>query len=114
MQTITSFPASSIPRDQLGSILADYLALDRARILRRLLVTRFGLLALLAAVLGTVVHGFFPFARWLTIGLLLLPPAWALMAELRLERRLSRRLDGVDATVTHKFVPPSRIRGITS
>lgn len=106
MQTVTSFSASAIPRDQLSRILADYLALDRARIFRRLLVTRFGMLALVAAVLGTVFHLSSPFARWFAIGLPLLPPTWAWVAELRLERRLSRRLDGV----TDNSVPQSRAR----
>lgn len=114
MQTVTSFPASAIPRDKLRGILAAYLALDRARIVRRLLVARFGLLALLAAVLGTAFHGFSLFARWFTTGLFLLPPIWAWMAELRLERRLSRQLDGVDDAVTHKFEPPNRFPRTTA
>jgi hypothetical protein len=114
VQTVTSFPASAIPRDQLSRILADYLALDRARIFRRLLVTRFGMLSLLAAVLGTVFHAFSPFARWFPIGLFMLPPTWAWVAELRLERRLSRRLDGVDGVVTDKCVPPGRIPTTTA
>jgi hypothetical protein len=96
VQTDISFSASAIPRDQLSCILAQYLALDRARIFRRLLVTRFGMLALVAAVLGTVFHRFSPFARWFTIGLFLFPPTGAWIAELKLERGLSRRLDGVD------------------
>ena len=99
MQTVTSFSASAISPDQLSGIMADHLALDRARILRRLLVTRFGLLAVVAAVLGTVFQGFSPFARWFTIGLFLLPPIWAWTSELRLERRLSRRLHDVDGAV---------------
>ena len=113
MQTLTSFSASAIPRDQLTRILTDYLALDRARIFRRLLVTRFGMLALVAALLGTVFHGLSSFARLFTIGPFLLPTIWAWISELQLERRLSRRLDGVDGAVTHKSAPPRPIRGTT-
>ena len=107
MQTVTSFPASAVQPDQLSRILADYLALDRARIVRRLLVARFGFLALLAGVLGGIVHGLSPVVRSMTIGPLLLPPVWAWMCELRLERRLSRHLDGVDVSVTHRLAPRS-------
>jgi len=105
MQTVTSFQASAVPPDQLSSIVADYLALDRARIFRRLLVIRFGLIALGAALAGAVIHGVPPLARWFTSGLFLVPPVWAWIAELRLERRLSRRLDGVDGAVTHRIAP---------
>jgi hypothetical protein len=105
VQTLTSFPASAVSRDQLSDILRDYLALDRAKIFRRLLVTRFGCLALLTAVGGAVVRGISPFAHWFTTGLLLVPPTWAWCAELRLERRLAGRLDDVDGVVG-VAVPP--------
>ena len=48
MQHITSFRASEVPPDTLSGILTDYVALDRARMFRRLLVTRFGILVLVA------------------------------------------------------------------
>jgi hypothetical protein len=105
MQTVTSFPASAVPPDQLSGIVADYLALDRARVFRRLLVIRFGLLALVAAIAGGVIHGPSLLARWFTSGLFLVPPVWAWVAELRIEQRLSRRLDGVRGVVTHKVRP---------
>lgn len=73
-------------------MLADYLALDRARILRRLMVWRFGVLAAAAILLETVVHGFSAAARSLTLGLCLLPPAWAWIVELMRRRRIL--LDG--------------------
>jgi hypothetical protein len=57
MHTVTSFRASAVSCDELSDSLADCLALDRVRIFRRLLVTRFALLALLAALVGTFVHG---------------------------------------------------------
>ena len=89
MRSMVSFGASSIPQEELGRILADYLALDRARIIRRLMVARFGLLALTAVVLETVIHGFSVFSRTFTLGLCLLPPGWAWIVELTRERRLS-------------------------
>jgi len=89
MQTIVSFRASGISQEEVSRILADYLALDRARFLRRLVVARFGLLALAAGLLETLIHGFSVFARSFTVGLCLLPPIWAWFVELARERRLS-------------------------
>ena len=96
MQNVMSFRGSSVPREELGRILGDYLALDRARILRRLMVVRFGVLAVAAALLETVIHGFSAFARSFTVALCLLPPTWAWIVELVRERQLSRHptLDG--------------------
>jgi hypothetical protein len=93
MQTLISFPATASP--ELGRVLSDYLALDRARILRRLMVVRFGLLAVLAASIETVFRGFSPFARVFTIALCLVPPICARIVELVRERRLSQRVDGL-------------------
>lgn len=101
MQTVTSFPAVAVTREDLSRILADYLALDRARIMRRLLVTRCGLFALLAGYIGAIIPGLSPFTRWFPIALFLSPPAWAWIHELRLERRLTHELDGIDGAVTH-------------
>ena len=95
MQTVTSFPTSAVSREELGAILEDYLALHRARVFRRLLVTRFGLLAIVIAILAAVTHELSLYARWFPIGLFLSPPAWAWITELRLMRRLARRLDGL-------------------
>jgi hypothetical protein len=103
MQTVTSFPTSAVSREELGAILQDYLSLERARVFRRLLVTRFGLLALVVAIVAAVTHELSPFARWVPIGLFLAPPTWAWITELRLTRRLSRRLDGLDGAVTHQL-----------
>jgi hypothetical protein len=103
METVISFRASAIPPDQLSGIVADYLALDRARIFRRLLVIRCGLMALGAALAGLLLHNLSPLAPWVTSGLFLMPPIWAWVAELRLARSLSLRLDGVGGAVTHKM-----------
>jgi hypothetical protein len=110
MQTLISFPVSATASPELGRILSDYLALDRARMIRRLMVARFGLLAVLAALLETVFHGFSPPVRVFTVALCLGPPFYARIVELARERRLSRRIDLVDGAVTHKIVPPSGSR----
>ena len=88
MQMMLSFRASSVTQEDIGRILADYLALDRARIVRRLMVSRFGVLAGVAILVETVVHGFSGVARAVTLGLCLLPPAWAWVVELMRERRV--------------------------
>ena len=109
MQTVTSFPTSAVSRKELGAILEDYLALDRARVFRRLLVRRFGLLVIVAAIIAAVTHELSLFARWVPIGLFLAPPVWAWITELRLMRRLARRLDGIDGAVTHQLARPAQL-----
>lgn len=104
VHTVTSFASSAVPRDQLNRILADYVAIDRARLLRRALVTRFGILSMLAATAGQFASGPFGIARWLPAGVCLVPPTWAWIAELRLNRRLTRRLEQVEGAVTEKVV----------
>jgi len=103
MQTVTSFRTSAVTREELGAILEDYLALDRARVFRRLLVTRFGLLTLVVVIIAAVTHELSPFARWIPLGLFVTPPVWAWVVELRLMRRLARRLDGAGSAVTHEL-----------
>jgi hypothetical protein len=107
MQTVTSFHASSLPQEELGRLLADYLALDRARIVRRLMVARFGVLAAGAALLETVVHGFSVFARSFTVALCLVPPIWAWIVELVRERQLSRHPTLDARAAQHKKVVKS-------
>ena len=108
MQTVTSFQASAVPPEQLSGIVADYLALDRARICRRLLVVRCGLLALGAGLASVLLHRVSPVAPWFACALFLVAPVWAWIAELRLAHRLSRRVDGIDGIVTYKVVPTTR------
>jgi Flp pilus assembly protein TadB len=103
MHTLTSFHASAVQPEQLSGIMADYLALERARIFRRLLVLRFGLLALGAAIVGGVLHWLPPSGTWVTVGVFVVPPAWAWIVELRRDRRLARRLE----EVPHKKVVKS-------
>jgi len=96
MSAITSISASAVSSRELGDILLDYLALDRARGFRRLLVKRCGLLVLGALAVATLVTGLSPFARSTPLALLVAPPVVAWIVELRFEYRLSRRLDRID------------------
>jgi Flp pilus assembly protein TadB len=98
--TVTSFPASGVRPEQLNRVMADYLALERARTFRRLLVRRLGLLALVMVVIGVGFHWLPTFASWISVGLCLVPSAWAWIAEIRLERRLARRLEDIPDRVT--------------
>jgi Flp pilus assembly protein TadB len=109
MQTVTSFRASDVQPDQLSRIMADYLALERARIVRRLLVRRFGLLALIVAVAGAGFHWLPPFASWFSVGIFLVPPASAWIVEVRRDRQLARRLEELPDAVSH-LVPVSADR----
>ena len=93
MHHVTSIPASSVPPAELNVILADYLALERARLFRRLFVFRFGLLAAAATIVSIVFPGLPAFARWFPPTLCLAPPIAAWIREWRLARRLSQRLD---------------------
>jgi hypothetical protein len=102
MPRVTALPASSVSRQELNIILAEYLALDRARILRRLFVVRFGLLAGVSAVVALVVPGLSALARWLPPLLFLTPPLGAWLVELRTARRLARHLD-VEGAVTDEL-----------
>jgi len=116
MQTV-SFSTSSVSRDELSHILSDYLALDRARMLRRLMVMRFGLMALAAASLETLIRGFSPFVRAFSVALCLIPPAWAWVVELARERRLVRHrrfLDGARAaSESHKKFISTALQAIS-
>ena len=90
MHTVTSFHASDVQPDQLSGIMADYLALERARIFRRLLMKRFGVLAVVFA--GVGFHALSAFASWFSVGLCVAVPVWAWVVELGCERQLTRRL----------------------
>ena len=81
-------------KDELGGLLSDYLALDEARVFRRLFVTRCGTIAVVAAVIGLFVPALPTTARWFPAALFLVPPVWSCVAVFRLERRLSSRLGG--------------------
>ena len=108
MHTVASFHASAVTPDQLSGITADYLALERAKVLRRLLVKRVGGLAALIAAVS--VFWLSAFAFWLSLGLCAVAPVWAWMVELRCERRLAHRLDEVPGDTMHVVRPAAPIR----
>ena len=100
MHTITSFQGSAVGPDELTRIMTDYLALEHARIFRRLLVTRSGFLALATALGGGVLHWLPRMASWSSVGVFLLLPVWAWIVELGRARRLARRLEDVPGAIT--------------
>jgi hypothetical protein len=100
---VTSLPASSVSKEELRVILAEYLALDRARVFRRLFVVRFGLLTTVSVLVALIAPGLPAIARWLPPVLCLTPPTWAALVELRLARRLTRHLEGVEGLDAHEL-----------
>ena len=90
MHTVVSFHGSAVKPDQLSGIMADYLALERAKTFRRLLTKRFGVLAAIFA--GISFYRLSAFAAWFSVGLCVAVPVWAWIVELGCERRLARRL----------------------
>ena len=99
MHTVTSFHASDVQPDRLSGILADYLALERARIFRRLLVKRLSVLAAVFA--GVSFLSKSAFAPWFSVGLCVAAPVWAWIVELGCERRLAHRLNGMPGQAVH-------------
>jgi hypothetical protein len=93
MLQIISIPASSVPPAELKVILSDHLALDRARVFRRLFVLRFGLLAAVATIVSVLFPTMPAFARWFPPTMCLAPPIAVWIREWRLARRLAQRLD---------------------
>jgi hypothetical protein len=104
MPQVTLLPASSVSTGELRDILAEYLALDRARVFRRLFLVRFGLLTTISVIVALVAPGLPAIARWLPPVLCVTPATWAVVVELRLARRLARHLEGVDGVDTHEFM----------
>jgi hypothetical protein len=84
-----------VPPCEVSSIVADTLALDRVRIWRRLLATRGASLALLALLASFVGPGLSVSARCLAPVLFVAPALGAWLFELRIDSRLSKRLDGL-------------------
>ena len=91
--------------EELSGIMADYLALEEARIFRRLLMVRFGILGFIAGIAGAVLHWLSPLASWVGVGVSLVPPVCAWIIELRRDRRLARRLDELPPGATHVVLP---------
>jgi hypothetical protein len=101
---VTALPASSVSKEELRIILAEYLALDRARVFRRLFVVRFGVLTTITVLVALIAPGMPVVARWLPPVLCVAPPTWAVIVELRLARRLARHLEGVNVVDTHELM----------
>ena len=107
MHTVTSFHGSDVRPDQISAVMSDYVALEQARIYRRLFATRFGILA---CVLGTIGFGFHwlpPLASWLSVAVCAIVPSLAWVAELRCDWRLAKRLSELPDGTTHLVVPPA-------
>jgi hypothetical protein len=92
VHTVTSFHADDLEPGQFNAVMADYFALERARIHRRLLVTRFGILAVILGIVGFGFRWLPPVASWSSVALCTVAPAWAWIAELRYDWRLATRL----------------------
>jgi len=106
VHTVTSFHTSAVPREQLSAIMADYLALEQARVFRRLLVVRCGLMALAISAAGFGL-GWLPRFAWMFGGSLFLAvPGAAWLAELRRARRLAHRIGNTPGRVEHVLQPP--------
>jgi hypothetical protein len=56
MHIVSSFHASRVEPARIGTVVAEYLAFERAQAHRRLFVARFGLLALLVGIIGLGFH----------------------------------------------------------
>jgi hypothetical protein len=104
VHTVTSFHASRVGPDQITAIVADYLALERARQYRRRVVMCFGALALLMGIVGLGFHWLSAYASWSTVGACTVGAAVAWFVELRCDGRLARRLTQVPGS-TEEVVP---------
>lgn len=93
MPTVTSFQAGAVPPDELNAIMADYLALERTRVIRRLLVLRCGLIAFAVGLAGIGLAWLPPFGSWFSVAAALAVPTAAWVVELRRKRHLARRLE---------------------
>ena len=87
MHVVTKFLSCSLDPEELNQVLADYVALERVRVFRRLLVMRFGALSVAVFVIGAALHWISPVATATSIALFLIPPVWACVAEFRLTGR---------------------------
>jgi len=90
---MTSFHSSAVPPDQISAIAADYLALERARLHRRLCVTRFGLTAIALAAGSALLQWLPASIAAPAITACLAVSAWTRVSERRCEHRLARRLE---------------------
>ena len=106
MHTVTTFDSASVEPQEINAVMADYFALERARNYRRLFVTRFGILAVGAGIMGLGLHWLSPFSSWFSVGLCGAVPAWAWIAELRCELKLAKRLHDLPQSKTEVIASP--------
>jgi hypothetical protein len=106
MHSVTSFHSSDVTSQQLAAIMAQYLALERARVYRRLFITRCGLAALAVALIGFGFRWLPAAASWVGVGSFLVAPVWAWVAELKCDWRLERLLDEIGADAREIVLPP--------
>ena len=85
--------------------MADYLALERIRIVRRLLVVRLGGLTLAMVLIGRGLDWLSPAACAVSAVMFLTPLACAWILELRRDAKLARRLERVPGAAT-QVAPP--------
>jgi hypothetical protein len=109
MHSVTSFDGSALRPEELSALVDEYLAVERARIWRRLLTTRFGTLGALIVGTGMTLHWLPPLACWVTGGLCGAAPIGALIVELRRDWRLGRHLQAIPGGATYVLpATPSR------
>ena len=84
--------ALPVEPEQLNAVMADFMALEHARVFRRMLVRRCGVVALSIAVSGVLLGLLHSFAYWFSLGIFVLAPAGAWIVERRLERGLRKKV----------------------
>jgi hypothetical protein len=91
MDVLTAIHATNIPPAQLSALLAEYLALEELRCVRREFLPQLGVLALIFVALGAI--GLLTAFEWLaTVALLLGAAAWLLSFVRLRDRRFRQHL----------------------
>jgi hypothetical protein len=103
MFSVTSIHGADVDPQHLSAVMSDYMALEQARIYRRLFSTRFGVLAIVFAIVGLGLHWMPATAAWGSVGICLAVAAYAWVAELRCDWKLSKTLEAIPGTAQ----PPS-------
>ena len=101
MHSVTTFDGSALQPDELSALLREYMAVERSRIWRRLLTTRFVVLGALIVGTGTTMHWLPPLACWVASGLCGATPIGAWIVELGRDWRLGRHLQRIPGGVTY-------------
>jgi len=92
MSTVANVSPSPVQPEQINALMAECMALEQLRVFRRLLVMRCGGIAATLAVGGPLLGLLHSFAYWLSMGMFVLAPAGAWIAERRRERGLSEKV----------------------